>query len=226
LTTFSVMMVNVIGLCVFCLQLVSAMDTCDPNIPSRPMPSPQPKMARLMSTAEVHCGPGQFRNESTGSCQSCPAKHFMTLLMSSENYQSCETCLEPGDGEIEVRPCNATRDTEILCKTGLYRYEVPNDRCHWTCQRCDVCGWAKQLDRNYVARSCGNYTNTVCCPDEDMIAREGECVGKVTSTALPNTSSPKDIIHQNTQGSSSYNLLISKIYFIMLFCFTFVLYIK
>ncbi|KAH9491945.1 hypothetical protein Btru_026851 [Bulinus truncatus] len=160
---------------------------CDPDIPSRlSPPSTQNKPTR--TRPEKSCGEGEYMDGF--KCTPCDTGTFRTQKMAQDSPASkCEQCLTPIQYEVVAQFCNATRDTFLLCEFGFYRYQVPENPCNSRCIRCSVCGVGTAMFNNFEVRKCNEYQDTVCCLDANMNVLHGQCVSKVTTTALPFTTS-------------------------------------
>ncbi|KAI8764688.1 tumor necrosis factor receptor superfamily member 10B isoform X3 [Biomphalaria glabrata] len=145
--------------------------TCDPDVPSRYIPAMDESRFEGLGSGLV-CKEGEYLDWY--KCSPCEEGTFRTRLMaSSDRLSMCHKCLEPGMSEIVKTPCNKTRDTEVTCENGFYRYEVQGQPCASSCIRCDICGVKKNMFKPFEARECGEYHNTVCCHHDHMMVEDG-----------------------------------------------------
>ncbi|KAI8764681.1 hypothetical protein BgiBS90_030066 [Biomphalaria glabrata] len=156
---------------------------CDPDIPSRPQPEVSAN-AIAMPQGNVHvttCPEGEYLDWY--KCSPCEAQTFRTRKMATEDIHSkCVECQKPGAYEVVEELCTKTRDATVMCEDKFYRAQVPGTPCKSECVRCDICGLGGSMYKNFEARECGGYNNTVCCEQENMVVKEGQCVAKTTTS--------------------------------------------
>lgn len=112
---------------------------------------------------EQKCPSGyKFQQSGTapGACIQCEnGVNFMPEEGHSNTH--CYNCsqIDNPKADIVISECNRTHDTEILCRSGYYRYKARSILEKDSCRKCNQC-------RNSV-RACEGYHDTVCCRPED-----------------------------------------------------------
>ncbi|KAH9491941.1 hypothetical protein Btru_026839 [Bulinus truncatus] len=161
---------------VACSSLVASshMSECDPDVPSRPLPTAKHKRQRI-------CNEGHYFD---GHCKRCEGGTFMTSQMAkSRRYHRCLPCLQPIENEIIHHPCSITRDTVIFCSEGYFR-NISGNTCTFQCAKCSKCGTVTNKNQ-FEQKPCFGYRDTVCCEKEEQLDG-AECAGS-DSPSLPKT---------------------------------------
>ncbi|XP_059174692.1 tumor necrosis factor receptor superfamily member 16-like [Physella acuta] len=161
------------------LTTLSACPVCDVDVPSRPVPEPEPP--GMPGNVTTLCLAGQYYDDRIRQCKPCQEDYFMTLSMAkSRKYWSCVPCYRPKDLEVELVPCNKTRDTEVVCEPGYFLQQVSDCACQWTCARCGICGIGELLNLNYETVSCQHKEDTLCCQYPEMTSDNRKCVYNIS----------------------------------------------
>ncbi|XP_027559315.1 tumor necrosis factor receptor superfamily member 10B isoform X1 [Neopelma chrysocephalum] len=113
----------------------------------------------------LHCQPcppgthlAKSCDEENGSskCLPCKAEEFMEYL---NVFHSCHECLKCREDQVELSPCQATRNTECACKEGTFcDPKLPCEMCHKCQARCP--------EGQVVLSPCTPYSDLQCGPAE------------------------------------------------------------
>lgn len=123
----------------------------------------------------IRCSKGYFLKLNPSgrpSCEECPNGTFID--MENHSLHQCTPCSK-ADGfnmEIEIEQCSKTSDTRILCAEGHYRLKSRRDSFTFS-EECIPCRNCEYEPRDkYLARKCQNFTDTICCPENNMDVEE------------------------------------------------------
>uniref|UniRef100_A0A8D0C740 Uncharacterized protein n=1 Tax=Salvator merianae TaxID=96440 RepID=A0A8D0C740_SALMN len=137
----------------------------------------------------LHCGPEEYYSDRQQfCCEKCPAGKYVfdecswprkpsickscnegkDFTAHANDFEACLPCSECKLGEIIVRSCNRTSDTECRCKNGYFRPPAYEE-----CVKC----MTKCPDGQIIVQRCNSITDAKCglpptavkCPTPQMI---------------------------------------------------------
>ncbi|KAK3760746.1 hypothetical protein RRG08_041444 [Elysia crispata] len=124
---------------------------------------------------KVYCRPGQQLEEgledANEHCAPCPPGFYQDR--NHHRITSCHKCASFSDYDARrrlVENCTPYHDTVVRCVEGFYYVYDPIGGDCLTCTNCPSQG-------KYEIQACSDTENAICCDKEDMMVKNGTCVG-------------------------------------------------
>ncbi|XP_051667859.1 tumor necrosis factor receptor superfamily member 10B-like isoform X4 [Manacus candei] len=104
--------------------------------------------------AGTHLAKSCEEENGSSTCLPCKAEEFMDY---PNAFHSCHECLKCREDQVELSPCQATRNTECACKKGTFcDPKLPCEMCHKCQTRCP--------EGQVVLSPCTPYSDLQCGP--------------------------------------------------------------
>ncbi|XP_027524729.1 tumor necrosis factor receptor superfamily member 10A-like isoform X1 [Corapipo altera] len=104
--------------------------------------------------AGTHLAKSCEEENGSSTCLPCKAEEFMDY---PNAFHSCHECLKCREDQVELSPCQATKNTECACKEGTFcDPKLPCEMCHKCQTRCP--------EGQVVLSPCTAYSDLQCGP--------------------------------------------------------------